>query len=79
MSEMDTDRYVLLLERTAEICFDGILPEREHDTVFIGAIMSVLRVTTLENQPQSVIDRINCELVAALDCLRRTREARWKN
>lgn len=64
-----TDNYVEIMSRVCRTCFAGSLPAA-NDELFVDAVMSALQRTTLDGQPQPVLDKFRHGLREALSDLR---------
>lgn len=82
------DQFVTLVERVSQKCFVGSVPRRDYDAAFVGAMLAALVPETipeemkhmlLANEWARVRETFAAGLVEAVDCLRRTQEARWQN
>jgi hypothetical protein len=67
-------KFVLLVERVTEKCFQGRVPARECDVRFVAAMLTVF---VPESTAQPVREYFASHLVEAIDCLRRSQTARW--
>jgi DNA-binding CsgD family transcriptional regulator len=68
------DEYVELVQRVLDKCFDGKLPPLD-DARFVVAMMAAFAQTTLEKQPQPVLDSFATGLAQAIVAIRGERNA----